>query len=155
MVIAIDFDGVVVDAQASHDLSSPLTLKAGAREGLESLRRAGHVLLLYSARANLAQREDPQLDPLVRAGKRRVRSQTAGEQRVAAEARYRAMLDFIGRELPGVFDAVDDGRQGKPIVDIFIDDHAVRLGPGVLGVGWRGITEMYGQPVYGGRRRSA
>jgi hypothetical protein len=149
VVIVVDFDGTVVDVQNSA--TPTLHLKAGAREGLESLKRAGHTLLLCSARANRAQRIDFQLDPLVRSGDRRVRLSTEEGQHALARLRYQEMLDFVAKELPGVFNAVDDGCQGKAIADVYLDDRAVRVGPGVLGIGWRGIMEMYGQIVYGDR----
>ena len=151
MVICVDFDGTVAAPQVSGDPAAPLQLRTGAREALESLRRAGHVLLLCSARANRAQRIDFQLDPLVRSGDRRVRMASSDEQHAQAEVRYRSMVAFVGRELPGVFHAIDDGCQGKPVADLYLDDRAIRVGPGSLGVDWRTVSDMYGQPSYGGR----
>jgi hypothetical protein len=67
----------------------------------------------------------------------------------AHRARYQQMLEFVERELPGVFAAVDDGMAGKlPGVDIFIDDKALRLGHGTGGFWWGAIAGMYGEPVY-------
>jgi len=34
-------------------------------------------------------------------------------------------------------------------VDLFIDDRAIRKGHGPLGIGWREIASIYGEPVYG------
>jgi len=151
MLLAIDFDGTVVDRGGSYsDLAAPLRLMPGAKAGLRALKKAGHVLLLYSARANRALREDPQLDPMVRAGVRTVHRRAWTEDRELNQARYQQMIEFVSKELPGVFDAIDDGVQGKPIVDLFIDDAAVRLGQGPTAVDWVKIAGMYGEPSYAG-----
>ncbi len=42
--------------------------------------------------------------------------------------------------LPGVFDAVDDGQQGKPLADVYVDDRS----PGCLSL--VKIGELYGEP---------
>jgi hypothetical protein len=47
------------------------------------------------------------------------------------------MVNFVNLQLHGVFDAIDDGRGGKPIVDRFIDDKA---GP----VDWEDIADRWG-----------
>lgn len=129
------------------DVSTPLRFMPGAREGLIALKTAGHELLLYSARANRALRVDPALDPLVVAGKRRVNRPVWTADRVLHEARYQQMLEFVARELPGVFDAVDDGQQGKPCADLFIDDRCLRYGDGPLSVDWNGIARFHGEFV--------
>ena len=41
--------------------------------------------------------------------------------------------------------ATVNGAAGKPSVDMFLDDRALRLGNGMGGVGWWTIQEMYGQ----------
>lgn len=123
MRIAVDFDGTVV-AHGPYDLSPPV-LRPGARRALWRLRAAGHELLLFSARANRGLRFGPQWDPVTRAGYRRLPDAWAPRAECAmAEARFRQMVDFVDLELPGVFHAVDDGMQGKPVVDLFIDDKA-------------------------------
>lgn len=143
MIVVVDFDGTVVEADAS-----PPRLLSGAREGLLALRRAGHVLLLCSARANRASLEDPRLDPLVRAGVRRAPTPSAWErERAWSLARYREMCAFVSRELPGVFHAIDDGMQGKPIADLYLDDRALRMGPGPGAVGWARVAEAFGEPA--------
>ena len=151
MVIAVDFDGVVVDQSGAYaDVVSPLHLLPGAKAGLLSLKAAGHVLLLYSARACLSLRQSPDLDPLVRSGARRVNRPQWERDRPLNEARYQQMLRFVATELPGVFDAVDDGTQGKPAgVDLFIDDRATRFGFGARGLGWMELAQVYGSPYYG------
>ena len=150
MFVAVDFDGVVVDMHAHpyEDTKSKPALMPYAKEGLISLKKAGHVLLLYSARANLSLRKDPNLDPLVQAGIRKPPRDLKKSQELS-EARYQQMLDFVNEELPGIFDAIDDGMQGKPNVDLVIDDRALRYGSGVLSANWRVISNMYGEPVYG------
>jgi len=54
------------------------------------------------------------------------------------------MLAFCDQELAGVFDAVDDGMQGKPLADLFIDDRALSFGDGVDRIGWEHIAVLYG-----------
>jgi len=144
MIIAVDFDGTLVQNTSGGNL----LIMPGARAGLASLRAAGHVLLVYSARANRAQREDPQLDPLVRVGVRKPASGDLQASQAHAQARYLEMVEFVAREFPGVFAAVDDGAQGKPLVDLFIDDLAIRFGHGATALGWRAIASIWGEPVY-------
>ena len=67
------------------------------------------------------------------------------------QARYDQMVAFVGRELPGVFDAIDDGAGGKPNVDLFIDDKCLRFGRGMHAAGWRELAHWYGDP----RRKDA
>ena len=125
MRIAIDFDGTIVDdSHAYDDTSTPLVFNHGAREALYSLKRAGHWLMLWSGRS------------------------TVGSQMLSStlnKARLKQMLEFVARELPTVFDAVDDGHSGKPSVDLFIDDKAIRFGADMGGVGWKRIAGAFGQ----------
>lgn len=147
MILAIDFDGVVVKQDRPYaDTETPLEFENGARAALLALQRAGHVLLLWSGRASRALLIDPTLDPLVRAGVRRIDMERWKRSQVLNIARHRQMLDFVARELPGVFAAVDDGAGGKPTVDLFIDDRAIRFGNARGGDGWWAIAERYGQP---------
>jgi hypothetical protein len=149
MIIAVDFDGTIVsDAHSYADLESPLVLLPWALEGLTALKKAGHVLILYSARANLALRYDATLDPLVRAGLKNVDTGRWSKAQPLNEARYQQMVVFVSTVLHGIFDAIDDGLQGKPVVDAFIDDRAIRKGHGPLGYSWREIALIYGEPVY-------
>lgn len=143
MVIAVDFDGCIASGWPG-----PPYLTPGAKGALRSLKRAGHVLLLYSARANRAYLEDPMLDPLVRAGILQIRMdrwKTAVEEN---RRQYREMIEFVERELPGVFDAIDDGQQGKPrSADLYLDDRCLRVAVGVpSALDWFDIARMYGEP---------
>lgn len=141
LVFSVDYDGtVVVDDLPYADLVTPPTLVRGVKEALWSLRRAGHVLLLSSARANLALREDPELDPLVRCGARPLDRRAWQESRGLHVARYEQMVAHVERELPGVFHAVDDGRQGKPAADLYVDDRAFKMVPG----GWAELARAHG-----------
>ena len=146
MIIAVDFDGTVVeqDGRPYTDVTTPLRFRPGAKEGLLALKRAGHVLLLWSARSSRALLDDPTLDPLVRAGVRKLDRQRWEDQLPLHEARLRQMLVFIQRELEGVFDAVDDGHQGKPQVDLFLDDRALHMGLGAQSWSWKSIAYVYG-----------
>lgn len=147
MLIAIDFDGVIVEQDRPYDdATTPLAFKPGARDGLLALKRAGHKLLLWSARMSPAL-FNPDLDPLARVGVRpRVLSHRAIEINLA---RQRQMLEFVAAELQGVFDAIDDGSGGKPIVDMFIDDRCLRLGKGAKAYSWDDIAHAWGEPAYG------
>ena len=141
MRFAIDWDGTVVkqDGRAYEDVVSPMVFLPFAKEGLHSLKRAGHLLLLWSARASPSHVEDPQLDPWVMAGVRKVNVGAWQGSLQLNRARLQQMIEFVTRELPGVFDAVDYGHGGKPSVDRIIDDLA---GP----VDWREIAAEYGEP---------
>jgi hypothetical protein len=150
VVIAIDFDDSIVSAARSYeDLSTPLIFKVNAKYGLLSLKKAGHTLILWSARASPVLLEDPSLDPLVKWGVKKL-DLTRWEKMVSVyRARYQQMLDFVACELPSVFDAIDDGHAGKlPGVDLFIDDKVLRLGHGTGGFGWAAVAQIYGEPYY-------
>jgi hypothetical protein len=142
--IAVDFDGTVVrEDRAYEDLETPLEFVPYAKEGLHALKRAGHVLMLVSARANRALREDWQLHPLWRQDMNPPvwweKSQPINE------ARYRQMLDFVKKELPGVFDCIDDGYCGKLGADVYLDDKALRLSA-AEGTSWYEVAERFGDP---------
>lgn len=142
MIIAIDFDDTLVErGPAYSDTKTPLVLKPGAREALESLKRAGHVLLLWSGRNNRSRQFLPEFDPLVRSGD--VGRYPTDESRKIEADRYRQMVHFCDSSLPGIFNAIDDGRQGKPAADIFIDDKGIRFG-GPDGMEWPEIAALYG-----------
>ena len=145
LFIAIDFDGTIVEQRGRdyNDVTTPMKFLPGAREGLMALKRAGHVLLLWSGRASPALLENPMLDPLVRAGVRRVSPTAWPEQQRINRARYQQMLDFVRVELPGVFAAIDDGRGGKPQVDLFIEDKCLRYDSTMT---WKRIVDGYGTP---------
>lgn len=142
MIFAIDFDGTIVEVGRYDDLVTPLRLKPGARRGLASLKNAGHVLVLWSGRANRSLMYLAEFDPLVRAGIRSDASTDASRQLHAD--RYRQMLEFVAAELPGVFDAVDDGRCGKFEADVYIDDRTVTFG-GTRVSSWSEIAVLWGE----------
>jgi hypothetical protein len=149
MIIAVDFDDTIVEQGEYADTTTPLRFKPGAREGLYSLKEAGHVLILWSGRASRALLYNPELDPLVRAGVRKLNHGRWLERRPVHLARYRQMLAFVAAELPDVFAAIDDGAGGKPSADLFIDDKALRLGRGfgIGGTDWNEIARAYGAPL--------
>lgn len=148
MFIAVDFDNTVVKQnRAYEDTTTPLEFVDGAEQALRELKRGGHVLLLWSARASRALLIDPALDPFVRAGLRRVNVDQWRRSQAVNITRYKQMIDFVATHLPGVFDAVDDGAAGKPSVDRFIDDRAMRPGRGAGGMTWSEIAEMFGVPA--------
>lgn len=148
MFIAVDFDGTIVREAGRRfdDTTTPLRFMPGAREGLYALRRAGHTLLLWSARTNRAVLFTPEHDPLVRAGVRKPDLRRWERERPIHWARLFEMRRFVARHLPGVFAAIDDGLQGKPTADLFIDNKALAFGLGNGAVGWRGIVMLYGEP---------
>jgi hypothetical protein len=145
--IGLDFDGTIVTQERPYeDVTSPLEFVEGAREGLLALKAAGHVLMLWSARASRALLLDPSLDPLVRCGAKEVNRAAWEQSRHVHRARYDQMIDFVERELPGVFACIDDGLGGKPLVDLFIEDKAfVMRGPGT----WARLVRTYGEPPEG------
>jgi hypothetical protein len=145
MIIAVDFDNTIVAARHPYDdLKTPLQFLPGAKEGLLALKNADHVLLLWSARSSLCLRVDWRLNPLWASGTVPLDVDAWQENVALEEARYQQMLDFVAKELPGVFDAVDNGCMGKPIVDLFIDDKAVQS-VGILGMNWQTIARTYGE----------
>lgn len=146
MIIAIDFDGTIVqqDGHAYDDLVTPLQFMPGAREGLTALKRAGHTLILWSGRASHHLRINPELNPLVRSGVRKLDPERWAKSRPLNQARYEQMLTFVDTYLPGVFDAVDQGDSGKPSADLFVDDKAIRYGLGLSGIGWTQISKTFG-----------
>jgi hypothetical protein len=150
VIICVDFDDTIVSqaGRAYEDADSPLRFMPGAKEGLRALKHAGHMLILFSGRANRAILDDPNLDPLVRAGVKRIDHDRWARMRFINEARFSQMVKFVNDELPGMFVSVDDGRQGKPNCDLIIDDKALRFGPGMLGASWPQIAGMWGEPVY-------
>ncbi len=149
VVIAIDFDKTVVKQDRPYsDTTTPLRFEPGARDALYALKEAGHVLILYSARANLSLRVDPMLDPLARSGVRRVNWAQWQKDQPINVARYEQMLAFVKRELPGAFDAIDDGTCGKVAADIYIDDRAQRYGQRTFSsLDWPCIKSMYANGV--------
>lgn len=148
MIVAVDYDGTVADTDGRpYDSPEVPALVSGVRDGLMALKRAGHKLILFSCRANRALREDPMLDPLVRAGVKRLDRAAWEKARPVHEARYQRMLEHVEAALPGVFDAVDDGRQGKPEAQLYIDNLALRFGHGLRGSSWATIATEYGAPV--------
>jgi len=156
VILAVDFDGTCVERQGP-DPQQPLRLRPGAKRALQALRAAGHVLFLSSSRANRSLREDPHLDPLVTAGARPLDRAAWQRQRAVHEQRYQQMREFVQAQLPGLFAAIDDGRQGKPLADLYLDDRGVRVGAGALGaLDWQEIAETWGASrVYAAAQRGA
>jgi len=142
MYLAIDFDNTIVieRGRAYEDVTTPLQFLPGAKPALESLKRTGHKLLLWSARSSPALILDPKLDPLVKAGVKPENRDEWEKRKHIHQARHRHMLDFVAAHLPGIFDAIDDGHGGKPLVHLFIDDKCLRMIAG----GWRDVAQTYG-----------
>lgn len=152
-VFSIDFDGVLVrQDRAYDDLTTPLEFVVDpitgftSRDGLRALRLAGHVLVLSSCRANRSLLIDPNLDPLVRAGVRRVPGDWQ-KRRDLNQRRLAQMLAFVQAECAGLFDAIDDGASGKVIADHYLDDRGLRLGGGPGGLSWGTIARLYGETL--------
>lgn len=140
MKIAVDFDGTIVDdSHAYDDLETPLKFLPGARGGLLRLKAAAHVLVLYSGRANRWLFSNPEMDPFVIAGLKVVDRKRWAQSAELNAARYRQMIEFTNRELPGVFSLIWE-HQGKPSVDLFIDDRSADFRRN----GWRGIIHQHG-----------
>ena len=146
MILCIDFDGVVVSeaGRAFADTTTPLKFMPGAQAGLARLKAAGHTLILWSARCNRALLYSPDWDPLVRAGKRRVDLRRWEVERPIHWARYFQMQRFVAQVLPGVFDVIDDGLQGKPLADVYIDNNCRRFGMAPDELSWRSVVDQYG-----------
>lgn len=148
MLIAVDFDNVIVQTKgrAYSDTTSPLQFMPNAKEALQNLKKAGHTLLVYSARANRALLYTAEWDPLVRSGVKRPHEAAWGQSKSLHWARYHQMCNFCATELAGIIDAVDDGLQGKPLADLFIDDRSLTFGESEYRLGWEQIAMLYGAP---------
>lgn len=144
MRIAVDFDGTIVDESTAYDdLTTPLQFLPGAKQALLSMRDAGHVLILWSCRSNLALRDDWQHNPHW-ANDPKFDLARWEQMHPVHVARWQQMLDFVQRELPGVFTFIDYGNQGKVSADLYLDDRALKLGGGYLGTTWDVIERWYG-----------
>ena len=140
MLIAVDFDGTIVDdSHAYDDLKTPLRFLPRAKDAIVALKQAGNVLILYSGRANPWLLRNPEMDPLVLAGLRQVREGGWEARRAVNQARYLQMLAFVRKELPGAFSLVWE-HAGKPSADVFIDDRSAPFREG----GWSVLVAMYG-----------
>lgn len=146
MIFCIDFDGVVVDewGRSFADTTTPLRFQSGAKEGLRRLKLARHTLVLWSARTNRALLYSPEWDPLVRAGVRRVDLRRWEAERPVHWARYFQMRRFVELHLAGIIDVIDDGLQGKPVADVYIDNRAVGFGAAPERIDWRDLSARYG-----------
>lgn len=146
MLIAVDFDGVIVGKNRQFaDVLTPFQPMPYAKEGLKALKAAGHTLLLYSARSNRALLYTPEWDPLVRAGVKRPNEAAWTASKDLHWSRFQQMLEYVQAEFKDVFDAIDDGLQGKPMADLFIDDRAAEFSAD--GHGWFEIAQVYGDPT--------
>lgn len=144
MIICVDFDGCVVRQAAFNASWAELELVHGAKDALIAMRNAGHILVLYSSRANRALRVDPSLNPLVRDGIIRVDRERWAKEESTYQQRYETMLEFIADQLPGVFHAIDDGSQGKPDADLFLEGLGRTMD--THGSAWRRVMHAYGEP---------
>ena len=144
MLIALDFDGVIVSQKGRRfsDVTTPLQFLPYAREGVARLKKAGHTLVVFSARSNRSLLYTADWDPLVRAGVKRPNEAAWSQARDLHWARYQQMVKFIESELAGLIDAIDDGLQGKPLADLFVDDRAAEFGVGAKG--WLELAHLYG-----------
>jgi len=144
LYIAVDYDGTIVrDDRPYDDVTTPPIFMPGAKTALHSLKRAGHKILLWSARSSPALIIDPKLDPLVKAGIKPENRLEWERRKHIHVARHEHMLAFVAEQLPGVFDAIDDGHGGKPLVHLFIDDKALRM----TRSGWLDVARTYGEPL--------
>jgi beta-phosphoglucomutase-like phosphatase (HAD superfamily) len=143
MIICVDFDNCVIQPCAFDASHTEMKLVPGAVEALQQLRKAGHLLVLYSARANRSLRDDPFLNPLIRTGAIKLDRARWEAEAPAYRARYRSMLTFLADNLPHLFHSIDDGSQGKPDADLFLEglgrtmDHH--------GGAWRRVMHAYGE----------
>lgn len=153
MIVCVEFDGalVVKGAQAYGDVVTPFTPIKGALQGALGLKAAGHEMLLYSARANRAARFAPWLDPL--APEELDELPNGGPDYTAIEARQRVceverqrfehMVRWVMATLPNVF-VIDDGAQGKPFADLYIEPNGVRLGADRFALDWVQVVRTWG-----------
>jgi len=142
LIIACDFDGTIVESAGDYGAEDEeITLLEEARLGLLALKAARHTLILTSCRANISMRKDWRRNPLWRLGIVPFDERYWERERFAWERAYQNMIDFVGEHLPGIFDAIDDGEQGKVFAHLYIDDRAFHMHVG----GWRTIKRLYGE----------
>ena len=150
MVICIKYDGCVVK-RAGHN--QPDRFVTGAVQALKALKAAGHVLVLTSPRSNLALREDPMLDPLVASKVLPVDRQQWERSRQVHVDRYARMLQTVQDRLPGIFAAIDDGKQGPIVADLYIEPMAVKVGAGLDSKEWHEIAATWGATRYARKKQ--
>ena len=88
------------------------------------------------------------LDPLVLNGTRLIDFEKWRASQPVYQARYEQMVQFVHSRLAGIFDAIDDGAQGKPIADLFIDDRGLRFQPArtKFATDWSAVAQSFGSP---------
>ncbi len=102
MRICIDLDGVVCQLRRADQSYADLEPVEGAPEALRSLRAAGHVVILLTARHMKT---------------------TGGNPGLALARQGKVTLDWLDRH--GV--EFDEIHFGKPHADVYIDDNALRF----------------------------
>lgn len=149
MIICVDFDGTVVEPVKSHgNPDEVLVLRRGAERALRSLKEAGHKLVLSSARSNAAHRINWRLNPLWAEKTVAFDVGRWEKNREYWEAAHELMVRFVEANLPGVFDAVDEGLQGKVVADVYLDDRGFRMGR----KSWGEVEMLYGVQRAGDQR---
>ena len=101
MVVAVDFDGTIVDN--SHP--SVGAIKPGVKAALAALRAQGHIIVIWSCRTNLVPYK-----------------QSEENHRKCIEDMFNALVD---NDIP--FDYIDNGMQGKVAADVYVDDRSLRF----------------------------
>lgn len=143
MIIAVDFDGTVVERNTEYgDEVEDFELVPFAYQSLMALKNSGHVLILTSCRANIAQRYDWRKNPLWSNRKVPFDENKWREGLVRAQRAYQNMVTFVNDKLSGLFDAIDDGEQGKVIAHLYLDDRAFRI----TYRSWQEVANAYGEP---------
>jgi hypothetical protein len=141
VIISVDFDGTVVERSGQYgERGEQLVVIEEAAIALKSLKEAGHSLILTSCRANTAQRKDWRKNPLWALGIVPFDEDNWAKNRLKWERAYHNMIKCVNRELPGIFDAIDNGEQGKVIAHLYLDDRAFRITYG----SWKTVAETYG-----------
>lgn len=129
LTFALDFDGTIVEAD------EPLRLRPSARQAIEDIKRAGHRLVLFSARCTPID-PTPELDDQV------ARWYATGEvptQVTDQWKRFEEMRAFLKAER--LWDLFDDIWQapGKPYATVYVDDRFVSPD-------WPALAATYGEP---------
>lgn len=118
LILALDFDGTLVE-----EAPPPLRWRPLAKEGIQSLKRAGHFLVLFSGR--LTPRYEACATPAARAEADEFwRTGTLPPDVEEQWRRCAEMREFLVRErVWELFDAVWQN-PGKPPCDKFLDNKA-------------------------------
>lgn len=107
--ICVDFDGTICD----HEFPKIGKVKPGAKEALETFKRLGYYIIIWSCRTCSWDKEIFNLPEEM-------------DCHSLERLHVKNMVEYLAQEqIP--YDIIDDGFKGKPVADFYIDDKAIRF----------------------------